>query len=422
MNDVNIVLTVIGGLMLLQSLLHGLIYGKSLISAPMVALGTGIALGPLGFGVLELETWGDPRLILEETARLTLGIGLMGVALRLPRGYFSRQWRDMALLLGLLMPLMWLSTTLFVWWLLPLGVVPAMLVGAVLTPTDPVVASSIVVGPAAERNLPARLRQVISAESGANDGLAYPFVLLPILLLTLPRGEVWTHWLLNTVLHEVVGAALVGVLIGWLAGHLLLRFLGERGVGHLSLLSYTLALSLFLLGAAKLMGTDGVLAVFIGGLAYDWVIRDEGQKKQEHIQEAIAQFFTLPAFALLGLALPVDAWVEMGWTAVWIAAGIPLLRRVPALLVLAPALLRLPGGEYRFWRDILFSGWFGPVGIAAVFYATLVTGRSDVQAAWTVGSLVVCASIVGHGISANPLIALYGKRGGREDVRAEQDL
>jgi len=300
--------------------------------------------------------------------------------------------------------------------------VPAMLVGAVLTPTDPVVASSIVVGPAAEKNLPTRLRHVISAESGANDGLAYPFVLLPILLLTLPQDDVWTHWLVETVLHEVIGAALLGVLIGWLAGHLLLRFLGERGVGHLSLLSYTLALSLFLLGAAKLLGTDGVLAVFIGGLAYDWVIRDEGQKKQEHIQEAIAQFFTLPAFALLGLAIPFDAWVDLGWTAVWIAAGIPLLRRLPALLLLAPALLRLPGGNYRSWRDILFSGWFGPVGIAAVFYATLVTGRSDVQAAWTVGSLVVCASIVGHGISANPLIALYGKRGGREDVRAEQDL
>ena len=422
MNDVNIVLTVIGGLMLLQSLLHGLIYGKSLISSPMMALGTGVALGPLGFGVLDIQSWGDPRFILEETARLTLGIGLMGVALRLPRGYFARQWRDMLLLLGLLMPLMWLSTTVFVWWLLPLSVVPAMLVGAVLTPTDPVVASSIVVGPAAEKNLPTRLRHVISAESGANDGLAYPFVLLPILLLTLPQDDVWTHWLVETVLHEVIGAALLGVLIGWLAGHLLLRFLGERGVGHLSLLSYTLALSLFLLGAAKLLGTDGVLAVFIGGLAYDWVIRDEGQKKQEHIQEAIAQFFTLPAFALLGLAIPFDAWVDLGWTAVWIAAGIPLLRRLPALLLLAPALLRLPGGNYRSWRDILFSGWFGPVGIAAVFYATLVTGRSDVQAAWTVGSLVVCASIVGHGISANPLIALYGKRGGQRDVRAEPDL
>ena len=242
----------------------------------------------------------------------------------------------MLLLLGLLMPLMWLCTSLLVWRLLPLGLVPAMLVGAALAPTEPVVASSIVVGPAAEKNLPARRRVVISAESGANDGLAYPFVLFPMLLLPLPADEIWPHWLLQTLLHEVVGAALLGILMSWLSGHLLLRFHGERGVGHVSFLACTLALTRFLLGAARLMGTDGVLTVLVGGTAYDWVIRDEGQQKQRHIQGAIGEFFTLPAFARPGLAIPIDEWLDMGW-----AAGVPLLRRLPALLLLAPALLRL---------------------------------------------------------------------------------
>ncbi len=74
-----------------------------------------------------------------------------------------------------------------------------------VTPTDPVVASSIVQGKVAEENLPARIRHLLSGESGANDGLAYPFVFLPLLVLQMPPGEVLSHWLLETVLWEVVG-------------------------------------------------------------------------------------------------------------------------------------------------------------------------------------------------------------------------
>ena len=82
----------------------------------------------------------------------------------------------------------------------------AVLIGAIVTPTDPVVASSIVAGGVAERNLPARLRHAISSESGFNDGLALPFVVLPVLVLTEPPGEVLGHWLTHTILLEIVGA------------------------------------------------------------------------------------------------------------------------------------------------------------------------------------------------------------------------
>ncbi len=86
------------------------------------------------------------------------------------------------------------------------------MIGAIVTPTDPVVASSIVAGGVAERNLPARLRHAISSESGFNDGLALPFVVLPVLVLTEPPGEVLGHWLTHTVLLEIVGGAVVAAL------------------------------------------------------------------------------------------------------------------------------------------------------------------------------------------------------------------
>ena len=123
----------------------------------------------------------------------------MGIALRLPKSYPSKPGRSVAVLLGLIMPLMWLSSTLLVYLILDLPFWTALLIGAIVTPTDPVVATAIVTGRIAEHHLPQRIRQIISAESGVNDGLAYLFVLLPILLLRRAPGEVLVHWLTVTL-------------------------------------------------------------------------------------------------------------------------------------------------------------------------------------------------------------------------------
>jgi NhaP-type Na+/H+ or K+/H+ antiporter len=139
---------------------------------------------PSVFGLIDLVHWGNPKVILEQGARIAIAIQVMGVALRLPRAYPFTHWHILAVLLGLLMPLMWLISGLLVYLLLGLPFWVAMLVGSVITPTDQVVSTSVVTGKVAEQNLPERIRHSISAESGANDGLAYPFVLLPILLLT----------------------------------------------------------------------------------------------------------------------------------------------------------------------------------------------------------------------------------------------
>jgi NhaP-type Na+/H+ or K+/H+ antiporter len=134
----------------------------------------------------------------------------MGVAMRLPNRYIFRQWKSVAVMLGLVMPLMWLVSELLSFWLLPIGSLwVALLIGAVVTPTDPVVASSIVTGDLAEENIPGHVRHILSAESGSNDGLAFPLVMLPILFLTRPEGAL-THWLTYTLLWEVLAAVLIG--------------------------------------------------------------------------------------------------------------------------------------------------------------------------------------------------------------------
>lgn len=403
MDSLNIALVAIGGVVLIAGLFSNPIR-RTFISTPMLALAVGVLMGPVVFGLLDPAEWGRRELILEEAARLTLGVSLMGVALRLPEKFPYRNWRALAVLLGIVMPFMWLASGVLVYLILGLPFLAALLVGAVITPTDPVVSSTIVTGEVAEENLPPEMRHTLSAESGANDGLAYPFVFLPILLLSRPPGEALSHWLTHTLLWEIGVAVVFGALVGYGAGRLVEWAESRDAIEETFFLAYTLALSLLVLGAAKLLGSDGILAVFVAGLAFDVAVKGD-RARQERMQESVTRFFILPIFVLLGLTLPWQEWLNLGWSALLLIAAVLLLRRLPALLAANPLL-----GPVHGLRNALFLGWFGPIGVAALYYATLSQREAGVSEAWVVGSLVICASIVAHGASAAPLSKLYGRK------------
>jgi sodium/hydrogen antiporter len=200
LNALYVSLAAVGGLLLLLGMLGGLRKERTPVSEPLIALLAGVLIGPAALGLLDLADLGDQALILEEAALVTLGVALVGVALRLPVGYSRRNWRLLFVLLGIVMPMMWIAGGFLTYLILGVPFWVAVLIGAIVTPTDPVVASSIVAGGVAERNLPAKLRHAISSESGYNDGLALPFVVLPVLVLTEPPGEAIGHWLTHTVL------------------------------------------------------------------------------------------------------------------------------------------------------------------------------------------------------------------------------
>ncbi|MBA2714018.1 MAG: cation:proton antiporter, partial [Rubrobacteraceae bacterium] len=247
MSELYVSLAAVGGLLLVLGMLGGLLKERTPVSEPFIALLAGVLIGPAVFRLLDLAKLGNETLILEEAALVTLGIALVGVALRLPVGYASRNWQLLAVLLGIVMPLMWIVSGLMVYLVLGLPFWVSVLIGAIITPTDPVVASSIVSGGVAERNLPAPLRCAISAESGFNDGLALPFVVLPVLVLTRPPGEVLGHWLTHTVLLEIVAGAALAAIIGYVAGKTL-RWAERKGtMERTSLLTVSLALSLTVL-------------------------------------------------------------------------------------------------------------------------------------------------------------------------------
>ncbi len=399
-----VILATVAGLLLVLGMLAGFVKEVAPFSEPLLALVAGVLIGPAVFGIFDLARLGDQEAVLEGAALVTLAVALMGVALRLPTGFIVRNWRLLAALLGILMPLMWLVGGLLVYTILGLPFWVALLVGAVVAPTDPVVASSVVTGGIAERNLPATLRHTISAESGFNDGLALPFVTIPVLALTRPPGEAAGHWLTHALLWEVGAGTVLAAGMGYAAGKTFRWAEARETAERTSLLTISLALSLSVLGTVELLGSNGVLAAFVAGVVFNAVGSSDAKERQEDVQEAITRFFDLPVFVLFGMALPWEAWLDLGWAGLLLAVTVLLLRRLPAVLALGLLL-----GSLREKRDLLFLGWFGPIGAAALYYTTFSLRETGVEEVWTVGSLLIFASVVAHGATATPLTRLYGR-------------
>lgn len=406
MKEFNLITTLLGGMVLLLGLVSKRL-AQSPLPPTLIALLVGIVLGPHVLGLLDVAALGEEATIRERLARLTLGIGLVGVALRIPAEYPRRNWRAMAVLIGGGMVLMWAVSTLLVFLILGLPFWLAALVGAIVTPTDPIAASPIVTGQVAEENIPQRLRDAISFESGANDGLGYLFVFLPFLMLTHAADEALRRWLLHTLLWQVGAATVLGLLLGYAAGRLL-RWAEGRGIIQDDWrLIYTVALALTAIGAGRLIASDEVLLVFAAGAAFVQVVSADDRQEEDRGQEAVNRFFAIPIFTLLGLTIPWEGWRELGGSGVLLAAAVLLLRRPPVLLLLRPLLRNV-----RSVPEALFLGWFGPVAVAALYYASIMEHRLHQPVVWHVVSLVICASVLVHGVSGAPVTRWFGRTAG----------
>ncbi|MFZ0389088.1 MAG: cation:proton antiporter, partial [Calditrichia bacterium] len=225
-----------------------------------------------------------------------------------------------------------------------------------------------------------------------------------IVFMEYTTGEGIKHFLLNVVLWETIGAVAAGMVLGYVAGKILLWTQRNPVVDHPSLLAATLALAMAALGLVKLLQSDGLLAVFVAGLILDMQIEDKYQARNERIQEVISRFIDLPIFFLLGLALPWQEWFSMGWPLVFFALLVLLFRRLPALFLLYPAVNQL-----KDKRDALFAGWFGPIGVAALYYATYAQRETGMSITWNLVSFIIFASVIVHGFTATVLTKNYDK-------------
>ncbi|MFZ4156874.1 cation:proton antiporter [Streptomyces griseoincarnatus] len=403
----NVLLTVVGALGLVVAALSGRLRHLPL-SAPLLALLTGMVLGPEALGAVDLPTVVEGHKDLHEVSRLLLAVSVMAVALRYPFHEVRARARPLLALLIVAMAGMALLTTVVSAAALGLGLGTAALLGAALCPTDPVLASSVVTGEPAEKGITARTRQLLSLESGANDGLALPLVLAAVAI----AGPLTGTRALTESLWQVWGAVVLGVAAGWLGGRVLRVAEGSGSISPGPLLVYTLLLALFVLGASGLLRFDGVLAVFVSGLAFNAVSSVQERTSENKIDEAVNRFLVLPLFVLLGAMTPWREWGELGWwRATLLVLGVLSVRRLPVLIALKRPLS-------LSWRDAVFLGWFGPIGVSALFYLTMEAHRlgadPEVLAA---GTLVIAVSTVVHGVTTAPGLALYRRAatGGTEE-------
>jgi NhaP-type Na+/H+ or K+/H+ antiporter len=370
------------------------------VTEPLLALVLGALLGPAVLGVLVIPAEIRTTLLLEGT-RALLAVSLIGVALRFPVRDLRSIARPVVLLVLLVMPLTAAVTGALGALLLGLPVALAALLGACLSPTDPVLASGVVTGKPAEKALPRPLRQVITEESGFNDGLALPLVLIAVApaLDKAASGEV------GKATYQVVVGALVGAALGWLAGRAVRHVEEQDEVEGSPELILTLLLALAVLGVAEVVKTNGVLAVFVAGLLYNAAVGERDRERQDALDEAFNRYLIVPVFLVIGAVLPFADWRGFGWGAVAFAGGVLLLRRPPVVLLLQKLLGLRP-------RDAVFAGWFGPIGVSAVFYLVLAEheGVTDPRL-FAAGTLAVAVSTLAHGISAVPARRAYESRG-----------
>ena len=149
---------------------------------------------------------------------------------------------------------------------------------------------------------------------------------------------------------------------------------------------------------------NSILAVFMTGIMLKRVLGRQEDIEEEEVQEMMARLFTIPVFVCFGLILPWEQWFSLGWTAVALIILILLFRRLPFVFFAKPLLK-----DFKL-KDIAFVGWFGPIGVAALYYCFYTYERLHVEHIWTLTSLVVFGSVIAHGLSAFPLLKKYGEK------------
>jgi NhaP-type Na+/H+ or K+/H+ antiporter len=339
---------------------------------------------PLEYALGDQETL---NIITLYFTRLVLGVQLVIAGVQLPSRYLRLEWKSLFWLLGPGMAGMWILTSLLVWALVPnIEFLYALAIGACVTPTDPILSNTIVKGKFADKNIPKELQKIIIAESGTNDGLGYPFLFLPLYLIRYARmgehssGTAVGMWFYETWVYQIVLGAVYGAVVGWLAKELLHWAEERKYVDRESFLVFAIALALFIVGTCGMIGSDDVLACFIAGNTFTWDDWFRLETQDDSLQPTIDMLFNIAVFVWFGAVCP---WYEFAhnnviplYRLVFLGILILLIRRPPVVLLMHKKIHQI-----EEWRQALFVGFFGPIGVSAIFYlyVSLEYLRTSVQ-------------------------------------------
>lgn len=385
---------VVGSLLFAAAALSGWLRG-TVLSISVLSVAVGIALAELD--VVSVDPAEQGVLYVVELALL---LTLFADGLLVEGELLRQHWTPAALALVVAMPMTLVFLALAAKVLFPsLSWPEAFLLGAVLSPTDPVVTSAVV----SDERLPAPVRHTLNLESGLNDGLALPLVLFFLALAT-EAGSAGVEAL--ELSAEAIAGAAVGVALAMLAAWLLRR-LPRGGIEHKYVGIYALALAFLAFGISEESGWgNGLIAVFVTGIAFA-VVRHSLPDEYLEFNETLSALFQVITFTVFGALIVATGWSGSTPSLVlFVAFALFVARPVAVLLALLPIREPLP--------HKLFIAWFGPKGVASMLFALLVLNSTDSNRTlvFDVASFTIIASIVAHGLTdtlgANALARMLG--------------
>ncbi|SLM36408.1 na h antiporter nha1 [Lasallia pustulata] len=422
---------ILGGFTSLFMLCSLFVKEKLYIGEATVATICGIIFGPHAANLFDPGTWGNVDQITLECSRIVLVVQCFAVGVELPKAYMERHWRSVVFLLIPVMTFGWLITSLFIWWMIePLTWLESLCCAACVTATDPVLASSVVGKGKFAKRVPKHLRDLLSAESGCNDGMAFPFIYLSLYLMFYRpnASKVAYHWICFIILYECIFGAVYGFLVGYIARHAIKLAEKKELIDRESFLVFYFVLALFCAGTGSLLGLDDLLVGFAAGVGFSndgWFTH---KTEESHVSNVLDLLLNLAYFVYLGAIIPWQQYnaPELGitpWRLVVIAILVILFRRIPIMMALKPLI-----PDVRTWREALFAGHFGPIGVGAIFAVILTRAELEthgvtplaelpgpgaehyfiIQIIWPLTTFLVVSSILVHGSS----IAVFtlGKR------------
>lgn len=422
-NRPHLVYIILGGFTSIFMLCSSLIKEKLYIGEATVATLCGIIFGPHAANLIDPGTWGNTDQITLEFSRIVLVVQCFAVGVELPRFYMEKHWKSVTLLLIPVMTFGWLVTSLFIWWMFgnKLNWLDSLCIAACVTATDPVLASSVVGKGKFAKRVPKHLRDLLSAESGCNDGMAFPFIYLAIYLIRYRpnANEVAFHWFCYSILYECVFGAVYGVAVGYIARRAIRYAHDHDLVDRESFLVFYFVLALFCAGSGSILGLDDLLVGFACGVGFSNDGWFQEKTEESHVSNVIDLLINLTFFVYFGTIIPweqynSDALGISPWRLVVVGIMVIFFRRIPIMLALKPII-----PDIKTWREALFAGHFGPIGVGAIFVAILARAELEtetttplaelpepgfehlniIEMIWPITTFLVIVSIIVHGSS-----------------------
>jgi NhaP-type Na+/H+ or K+/H+ antiporter len=390
-------IAVIAGGLLAFSLVSGRLHG-TVVTPPMVFILFGFIVGADGLAIAKVN---PDHSTIHFIAELTLILVLFTDAARINVRALRRD-HDLPvrmLLVGL--PLTIAAGAIVAMQIFPdLSLWEAVLLAALLAPTDAALGQSVVTAKA----IPVRIRQAINVESGLNDGIALPAVLLFAALASAHAdGADAGEWIRFAVMQIALGPV-AGIAIGYVGARLLDMAI-ERGWANDAFQGIgILALALLIYVAAELIGGNGFIAAFLGGMVFGNTVRHPCTFLFEFM-ETEGALLMLITFFIFGAALLPEGLVHLnGSVLLYAVLSLTLIRMIPIAIALLGAGLRLP--------TYLFLGWFGPRGLASILFVLLILEKTEVvhrTELLSITIVTVALSALVHGLSAAPLARRYAR-------------